>query len=539
MRKGLQLFVTIFTAFCCIEIVHAAPSQSFYTSANTIEAGGKVTATLQLRNVAAWNVKITSNGSTRGCDSAFADATSNGGNTTKNLSVTCTSTGVGQISFRVTGDATSADGSSINISGVKVVTVSAPRPKDSNNNLKSLGVQGYTISPSFNKDTLEYYVDVPSTVDKVVIEASSESGYASVRGTGEVEVEEGSNAFDVVVTSETGVERTYKLTVNVKDENPIPVSLKNGNYTVVKNTKNITKPELYEETTVKIGGVEVPAFKSDITGFTLVAVKDDTGKVLFVIYDSEHDTYQQYNEKKSANMVIYITEPEEDLVNYIKTTIEIDGISYPAFKVKEDSAFAIVYGMNVETGKKSFYVYYAEDNTFQLYDSEMIQVLQEKEKLYGYIILGGACGLIVLFFLCIFAFVKKPSKRKLKKYASLCRFDDSLKPEKSVEVPKLEDDVSKSSEKKDVKKTKSNKKNKKSKSVEDNSQTVVSKEDETKELHMEDALEKMASAEEIIHEYEKTMALSKKELQKAKEQMDETEEMYDLFEDSKKRKKRK
>lgn len=496
MKKSLHVIGAIFTIFFCIGVVNAAPSQRFYTSAGSIEAGGKVTATLQLKNVAAWNVKITSNGATNGCDASFADATANGGNTTKNLSVTCTSTGVGQISFRVTGDATSADGSSTNISGVKVVTVTNPRPKDSNNYLKSLSVKDYQVTPAFNKDTLEYTVDVPSTVNKVTIEAGAESGYASVRGTGEMEVDEGSNSFEIVVTSETGSERTYKLLVNVKDENPINVSLNGQDFTIVKNAKNIEKPESYEVTTIKIDGMEIPAFVSDITGFTLVAVKNSEGNISFMIYHEENNTYEQYNEQKSSNMVIYIMEPEKDLENYIKTQVEINGVSYPAFKVNDNSEYAIVYGMNVETGQKDFYIYDAHDNVFQKYYDDMIQKLIEKELLYGRIILGCTCGLVLLFFLCIFAIFKKPSKKKMKKYLSrMKKKEGDLTPTNENNKP---DKVTKK---------------KKIKSKKEPVQEENKKSDEDEQLDVTKALEKMNNAEEIILEYEKTMSINKDEFE--------------------------
>ena len=66
------------------------------------------------------------------------------------------------------------------------------------------------------------------------------------------------------------------------------------------------------------------------------------------------------------------------------------------------------------------------------------------------------------------------------------------------------------------------------------------------EVKVEDALSKMNDAEEIILEYEKTMSLSKDELKKAKEIQnkkktidDDAEEMYDMFAEDKKSKRKK
>ena len=63
----------------------------------------------------------------------------------------------------------------------------------SNNNLSSLSVDQYQISPSFNKNTTEYTVDLPANTEKIKITAKAEDKNASVSGDGEVTVSEGKN----------------------------------------------------------------------------------------------------------------------------------------------------------------------------------------------------------------------------------------------------------------------------------------------------------------------------------------------------------
>ena len=157
--------------------------------------------TLTIKNVASWQVTITSSGSTSGCTQTFSDVTSDGENTTKKLSVTCKSTSTGIINFVMSGDITSSDGTNTKISGSKSVTVVTPREKSTNNDLKSLSVEGYEISPKFDKDVNEYSVTVPSTVEKINIVAKKADSYSSIEGTGEKTVEEGVNTFEIVVTS--------------------------------------------------------------------------------------------------------------------------------------------------------------------------------------------------------------------------------------------------------------------------------------------------------------------------------------------------
>ena len=145
-----------------------AASASLSVNSSKIEEGRSVTATVNMNGAAAWNIKISSSGSTSGCTKSFADASSDGNNINKSFSVTCKSTSTGIISFVLSGDITSSDGKNISVSGKKSVTVTEPRKKSTNNKLKSLSVEGYEISPKFDKDVNEYSVVVPSTVEKIM-----------------------------------------------------------------------------------------------------------------------------------------------------------------------------------------------------------------------------------------------------------------------------------------------------------------------------------------------------------------------------------
>ena len=282
MKKKIIYF--LFLCICSVQVVSAA-SVSVTSSSNVIATGGRVTFYIKINNAASWVLEGSGIGSTTGCslgDERVGD-TGTGKNGNKTLSVTCAASDVGQIAFSVTGSVWDENFNETPINVSKGVTVTKPREKDTNNYLQSIGVTGYTLTPEFNQDTMEYSVEVPNTVDKVTLEAVAASGYATVSGTGEVEVNEGANTFEIKVLSETGSERIYKITVNVIDENPIELQINNASYTVVKNAKNVEVPSTFEATTVTIDEMEIQAFYSEVTDFTLVAVKNQTGDVSFAI----------------------------------------------------------------------------------------------------------------------------------------------------------------------------------------------------------------------------------------------------------------
>ena len=215
MKRIKYIVFSFLVNIVTLGVVYAAPSYSFNVSSSQIENGSKVTASVTVKQTAAWNVKITSAGNTSGCSNQWVGDSGTGANATKTFSVSCRATSTGVISFTLSGDITSSDGTNSNISGSKRVTVVEKRPDSTVNTLKSLSVSGYDLSPEFNEDTLEYSVSVPPTTTKVTIDATRKDNASKVEGTGEFEVNEGQNKFEIKVTAESGALRTYIVTVNV------------------------------------------------------------------------------------------------------------------------------------------------------------------------------------------------------------------------------------------------------------------------------------------------------------------------------------
>lgn len=448
-------------------------------------------------------------------------------------------------------------------SSVRIMTQSelqATYSKD--NNLSSLGVEGYSLSPEFSSSVLEYQVTVPSTVDKINVVGSVNESHATVSGLGEHEVIEGSNTFEIKVTAQNGDEKTYKLVVNVEDANPVALTVNENNYTVVKNIKNVTIPNLFVETTITINGVEVPAFKNDVTDYTLLAVKGADGEISFVIYN-ENGNYQLYLEETSQTLTLSILDLEFEMEGYIKTNVTIHDHSYEAYKVNEDSDYAIIYAMNMETGEKNYYLYHAKEHTYQIYFDEMVRKLQDEKEKYKFVILGSAGVIVLLILLCMIGFLRKPNKKLLQKIAlmeeqkkkgSVVEKEEEKTISSEEKAGSLEED--KKASKKKAKKEKKSKRKKDKEIVTDvensNTSTETNESNTKKEeipevLEVDEAIHKMNDAEEIIREFEKTMALSKEELKEAKKEKENsdssksTEEMeatmYDLFEDDRKKKK--
>ena len=86
-----------------------------------------------------------------------------------------------------------------------------------NNKLRSIAVDGFTLTPTFQMDTASYDLIVDSSVASVNISAQTIDGNASITGTGTVNLNTGLNTITLTVTAQNGSVREYKLNINRRE----------------------------------------------------------------------------------------------------------------------------------------------------------------------------------------------------------------------------------------------------------------------------------------------------------------------------------
>ncbi len=82
-----------------------------------------------------------------------------------------------------------------------------------NNKLSSLSVDGFSLTPTFGKDTESYSLIVDTSVTSVTIRAQAADAKASVSGAGTAELTGSSAELTVTVTAENGSVRSYVIQV--------------------------------------------------------------------------------------------------------------------------------------------------------------------------------------------------------------------------------------------------------------------------------------------------------------------------------------
>ena len=311
-----------------------------------------------------------------------------------------------------------SDEAAMNVSAgsktIKIITQAELEASYSkNNNLSSLSVNGYEITPAFDKNTLEYKVELPANVETIDVAATAEDSKSKISGTGSLQVAEGDNKFELVVTAENGSTKTYVLVASVVDENPIKVTVSKKEYTLIKRASLLMKPELFTETTVKINDLDIPAFYNETAKITLVGLKDTEGNVSLFVYDN--DKYYQYKELRFSNVVLMLLDNSNKVNYFNKADVTINDIKYDCLKSNKKSKFSLFYGMNLINGEKGYYLYEETEQTLQKYDGEVVDIVvsELKKVKKREIIFMGLSGVLLLFnLITLIAFIKKNGKIK-------------------------------------------------------------------------------------------------------------------------------
>lgn len=427
MKKIGQIIALALTLFCFQFKVHAG-DLSIYASTTSVIVGNSVVITVKGNNIAGKLSLTSSNGGilSGGASAFWID------NSTVTYTFKAVSTGSATVTVKPIDVADYNNGSSYTTS--KSVTINV-RTKpvivlSGDNNLSNLGIENYSLTPEFNKDTLEYNVELEPDTSEINISATASHGGATIEGAGTREVTDGDNRLEIKVTAENGSSKIYVINAKVKEYNPIEVNINNEKYTVVRKKSLITPPENYTETTVTINEEEIPAYYSEITKYTLVSLKDANGNQNFYIY--QNGEYHLYKELTFNQMKICLLDIPQIPDGYSKSTIVYNDENLEAYKLNPNSKYAILYGMNVATGEEHYYSYESSENTLQIYHTEEIDLLNEKVEQYVYLIIGLlGLSFIFLIIMLILVFKKgnKPKKEKVKK-EKISKEENEIKLEK-------------------------------------------------------------------------------------------------------------
>lgn len=223
--------------------------------------------------------------------------------------------------------------------------VHVERGKATNADLDELDVVGYTLSPDFDKDTLEYNVTVPADVDSVVITAhAADAPRANVEGTGSKDVNPGANRFPVEVTADDGTTtKTYYVNVTRELSDDTKLSDLKVNGTTIDGFD--PDEVLYDYGTVGndvtsldvIGIPENPRATVEVEGASDLQVGDNTITVTVTAEDGQ----------STGQYIIKVN--REGSSNNDLSSLEVEGYDLdPAFD-KDETSYSITVPSDVDS----------------------------------------------------------------------------------------------------------------------------------------------------------------------------------------------
>ena len=269
------------------------------------------------------------------------------GATPENPEATVTGTGeipleVGNNTIEVT--VTAQDGSK------GTYTINVTREADSNNDLKSLEVEGQTISPEFDPDTTSYTVTVPSDVDKVTVNAEPDSDKATVTGTGEHDLQPGENTIEVTVKAEDGTEKTYTITVTKEEDDEKITSIEYGHIIEDHMIKSVIYKSIPEELRNQLDNEnwKLHIFDKDDTAEIDEEAKLGTGMIIKLIINDtvKDDDYLVVKGDVDGNSRVALLDAVMVLNHYLENN-ELTGIWFEAGDMDSNGQVKLLDAVNI------------------------------------------------------------------------------------------------------------------------------------------------------------------------------------------------
>ena len=236
-----------------------------------------------------------------------------------------------RVILSVTGEKEAADeAADPPVPAVSAAPTPTPTPLNTNTKLKGLSFHAVSMSPQFNTEVLEYTIKVDCNTDKLYYNAIPANGKQRIRLKGNEELMPGENEMKLVVTAESGDKRTFQIKV-------------------VKETESETKVREQEE--------------------------KGTSNITFSVYEKEGAIYIQ---NQYQFEVMDVKDEEVIPSGYVKTSVDIDGKSVPAYTMKNDldNNYLLMY-LKGASDEPTLYQYDRQEKTLQRYTGTMTQKVNQ------------------------------------------------------------------------------------------------------------------------------------------------------------------
>ena len=421
MKKYIKSILFILIIFLLeINPVNAAGNYTVSLSNSNVAKGKSVTLYIKANNCAG-RFNVSSSDSTV---ASVAETYSFIDNSTYAIKVTTLNAGTATLSINAF-DVTDYDNNKI--SGTKTLKINVSSSNNNNNTnsntkkssdatLKSLEIEGITLSPEFKSDTLEYSAEAEAGIEKVNIKATPNDSKANVSGTGEVSVSDGTNKLEIIVAAEDGSTKSYIINLNVKEYAPITIRIGKKNYTVVRKIKDLPEVDLFEQSEVEIGDEKVEGYYNEKLNIYLIGLKDEEGNIALYTYDEQTKEYVEYRWITVGGITLYLKEANNKPENFKKYKTTIRNTKVDIYKINKNETIGLVYGTNVATNHTGYYLYDKQEETLARYYDKEVEIYKDKIENYrNYLMILMGIISIIIIIAVIISLVKTKKRKKRRK----------------------------------------------------------------------------------------------------------------------------
>lgn len=200
------------------------------------------------------------------------------------------------------------------------------RVRSADSTLSSLTVSGATLN--FSKDTTTYNIEVDSNT--VTVNATPTDQYASIGGTGSINLNYGSNKVDITVTAENGATKVYTINITRPDNrstnnNLKTLALSNGSITFDANktsydinidasTTAITAEA--EDAKASVSGAGVRNLGYGVNKFDITVTAENGATKVYTINVTRNDGRNSNNYLATLTTNVGIIDFNKEKLNY-------------------------------------------------------------------------------------------------------------------------------------------------------------------------------------------------------------------------------
>ena len=204
-------------------------------------------------------------------------------------------------------------------------------PTVRNNDLKSLSVMNYELTPEFNDNITTYYCIIDNDTTSLDVKATAESETSTIKINGATRLNKDENTITITVTPKKGTNKTYTIIAKKQKDNGLKLSsllIEGATDTTITQNKykydiEITQKELKPLEITAIPNIENATV--EILGNDENLVEGDNVITIVLTNGDKITTYQvnaKININRERQVIQYVNDGNNFLVDFIETAKE-------------------------------------------------------------------------------------------------------------------------------------------------------------------------------------------------------------------------